>query len=395
MDRREDTMLRDRGAVLTSLGLGIGLMYFLDPERGRRRRALVRDRVAHAARLTRDAAGATRRDVAHRTSGSVAALRGKFRRRPVEDQVLVERVRARLGRIVSHPHAVNVTAADGVVTLRGPILQHEVNRLLSAVARDADVRNIVNELEEHKEPGNIPSLQGGSMPSEPQPDILQRNWSPTTRVMAGSGGVALAVYGASRRTLPGALLAAAGVGLLARAATNLDTRRLTGIGAKRRAVDIQKTITIDAPVDRVFGFWTAYENFPRFMSNVRDVRPSSREGQSHWTVAGPAGVPVEFDAVVSAFVPNEAFAWRTIEGSPVAHAGLIRFEPAGEGQTRVHIRMSYNPPGGWLGHGIAAVFGVDPKRSLDADLVRMKTLIETGHPPHDAARPDDRLSVGP
>jgi uncharacterized membrane protein len=99
---------------------------------------------------------------------------------------------------------------------------------------------------------------------------------------------------------------------------------------------------------------------------------------------------VEFDAEVSAFVPNEAFAWRTIEGAPVAHAGIVRFEPADDGRTRVHIRMSYNPPGGWIGHGVAAAFGADPKRRFDADLVRMKTLIETGRPPHDAAQLDVR-----
>lgn len=231
------------------------------------------------------------------------------------------------------------------MTLRGPILQHEVKPLLNAVERVAGVRDVVNQLEEHKEPGNIPSLQGGSTPAEPQVDILQRNWSPTTRVMAGSSGMALAAYGARRQTIAGALVAAAGVGLLARAATNVEMRRLTGVGGKRRAVDVQKTITIDAPVDQVFAFWTAYENFPRFMSRVLEVRPTTRERQSHWTVAGPAGVPVEFDAEVSAFVPNEAFAWRTIEGSPVAHAGLVRLDPAGDGQTRVHIRMSYNPPG--------------------------------------------------
>jgi hypothetical protein len=237
-------MLQDRGAVLTGVGIGAGLMYFLDPERGRRRRALARDQVAHTARLTRDAAGATGRDMAQRTSGTVASLRSTWRRRPVDDDVLVERVRARLGRVVSHPHAIDVFAADGVVTLRGPILQHEVKPLLNAVDRVSGVCEVISELEEHKEPGNIPSLQGGSTPSEPQPDILQRNWSPTTRVIAGSSGLALAGYGASRRTLPGALLAAAGVGLLTRAATNLDTRRLTGIGAKRRGVDIQKTITM-------------------------------------------------------------------------------------------------------------------------------------------------------
>ena len=70
----------------------------------------------------------------------------------------------------------------------------------------------------------------------------------------------------------------------------------------------------------------------------------------------------------------------------MAHAGLVRFEPAGDGQTRGQIRM--NPPGGWLGHGAAAIFGVDPKRSFDADLARMKTLLETGRAPHDAARRD-------
>lgn len=152
-------------------------------------------------------------------------------------------------------------------------------------------------------------------------------------------------------------------------------------------MDVQKTITIDAPVEQVFGFWTAYENFPRFMSRVLVVRPDSRERRSHWTVAGPAGIPVEFDAEVSALVPNEALAWRTIEGAPVAHAGIVRVEPTGDGRTRVHIRMSYNPPGGWLGHGVAAAFGADPKRSLDADLLRMKTLIETGQAPRDAAQP--------
>jgi uncharacterized membrane protein len=64
-------------------------------------------------------------------------------------------------------------------------------------------------------------------------------------------------------------------------------KRLVGINAGRRAVDIQKTITIDAPVETVYAFWTAYDNFPRFMSRVHDVRPSTREGQSHWTVEGP------------------------------------------------------------------------------------------------------------
>jgi uncharacterized membrane protein len=363
-------------------------MYFLDPERGRRRRARVRDRLAHAAAISGDAAGATGRDVAHRASGVAARVRGTLSRGRVDDRVLAERVRAQLGRLVSHPRALDVDAVDGVVTLRGPILQHEVQGLLNAIERVDGVREVVNALEEHRDARSIPALQGGSTPPGLQEDVWQRQWSPTTRLFTGTTGMALVGYGASRRTVPGVLMAAAGVGLLARAATNLETRRLTGIGARRRAVDVQKTITIDAPVEHVFEFWSTYQNFPRFMSHVLEVRPGTRPSQSHWTVAGPGGIPVEFDSEVSALVPNEMLAWRTIEGSSVAHSGMVRFEPTRDGRTRANVRMSYNPPGGWLGHGVAAVFGVDPKRSLDADLARVKTLLETGRPAHDAAQPD-------
>jgi hypothetical protein len=74
-------MVQGRGTVLTGFGIGASLMYFLDPERGRRRRALVRDQLAHTIRLTRDAAGATRRDVGHRTAGPVASLGSLLRRK--------------------------------------------------------------------------------------------------------------------------------------------------------------------------------------------------------------------------------------------------------------------------------------------------------------------------
>ena len=381
--------MQDRGAVLTGLGLGVGLMYFLDPERGRRRRALVRDRLTHAARVSGDAVGATGRDVAHRTSGAGARIRRLVNRDGrTDDRVLVERVRSQLGRLVSHPHAIRVAASDGIVTLRGPILEAEAPRLLSAVERIRGVRSVTSELEEHAHPGNVPALQGGSTPPGLQPDIWQREWSPTTRLLAGTTGMALAGYGAARRDVPGAVLAAAGVGLTARAATNAELRRLTGIGGGSRAVDVQKTISIDAPVEDLFAFWSEYSNFPKFLSRVLDIRDSSRPGQSHWTVAGPAGAPVEFDTEVSTKVPNQVLGWRTIEGSPVAHAGLVRFEPAGDGRTRVHIRMSYNPPGGWIGHGVAAAFGADPKTSLDEDLVRLKTLFETGRVARDAAQRD-------
>jgi uncharacterized membrane protein len=83
-------------------------------------------------------------------------------------------------------------------------------------------------------------------------------------------------------------------------------------------------------------------------------------------------------------------AWKTAEGSIVGHAGLVRFDPVNPNRTRIQIRLSYNPPGGALAHGVLALFGADPKSRLDEDLVRMKTALETGRRPHDAATESGR-----
>ena len=145
--------MQSRGALVTGLGIGLGigagLMYFLDPERGGRRRAVFRDKTAHVANRGGDALRAARRDLTARTSGTVARVRAAFDGRAVDDRILVERVRAHLGHLVAHPRAVEVTAIDGVVTIRGPILQAEALRLLKALERLRGVRKVINLLQEH------------------------------------------------------------------------------------------------------------------------------------------------------------------------------------------------------------------------------------------------------
>jgi uncharacterized membrane protein len=80
------------------------------------------------------------------------------------------------------------------------------------------------------------------------------------------------------------------------------------------------------------------------------------------------------------------------EGAPSAHAGLVRFESMeGEG-TRAQNACSYNPPGGWLGHGVADAVGVDPKSGLDADLGSLEHAARNGavrqETPHSPASRD-------
>jgi hypothetical protein len=160
----EASMLRSNRALLTGLGLGVGLMYFMDPERGRRRRALVRDKAAHATRICTGTVSATCADLAHRSAGIFARARRLGRHDPVDDDVLVERVRAKLGRLVSYPHAINVKASDGCVHLRGVILESEVPGLVRTISRVSGVRDVVNALDAHPSAARIAALQGHAPP---------------------------------------------------------------------------------------------------------------------------------------------------------------------------------------------------------------------------------------
>src|SRR5437867_2211648 len=101
--------------VATGIGLGAALMYLLDPDRGNRRRAHWRDQAVHAWNRTADALGTTARDAGHRARGLAAETGARLRDEDVPDEVLVKRVRARMGRVVSHPRAVQVAADQGRV----------------------------------------------------------------------------------------------------------------------------------------------------------------------------------------------------------------------------------------------------------------------------------------
>ncbi|HLE62302.1 MAG TPA: SRPBCC family protein, partial [Pyrinomonadaceae bacterium] len=360
-------------------------MYMLDPDRGSRRRALVRDKLASAANTIPNAIGVTARDLSNRAEGLASQVTSLFSSKEVPDEVLVQRVRSKMGRVVSHPHAIQVKADHGRVTLSGPILAREVDDLLAIVSLVTSVTDVDNQLEAHEQADNLPSLQGEGTRPGYRFELMQENWSPTARVLAGVAGGALAAYALSRRDAVSLALGAVGVGLLTRGVTNMEMKRLVGVGAGRRAVEIQKNINIAAPLKDVYEFWCNFENFSGFMSNVREVRDSGN-GRSHWVVSGPAGVSVEWDAMITKQIPNELLAWKSDKGAAVESSGIIHFAPNEDGTTAVDIKLSYNPPAGAIGHVVAMLFGSDPRREMDEDLMRMKSFIETGVQPHDIAQ---------
>jgi uncharacterized membrane protein len=171
--------------------------------------------------------------------------------------------------------------------------------------------------------------------------------------------------------------------LLLRTARNEPLREVQR-RALRGGLEVRKTITIDAPIEQVFATMSHYENFPQFMRNVRSVERHA-DGTSHWQVAGPAGVAVEWDAETTRREPNRLLAWRSLPGSTVQHEGVLRFEPADGRGTRITVRMRYRPPAGPLGHAGAKLFGADAETELEEDLLRLKSALETGRLPRDAA----------
>ncbi len=161
-------------------------------------------------------------------------------------------------------------------------------------------------------------------------------------------------------------------GLVGAIATSLWlARRWSAAG---EGIEVVREMTVDAPVERVYEFWNEFENFPRFMSHVHEVRRIGAD-RTHWVVAGPGGTPVEWDAVVTRRIVNEEIGWRTVEGSLVEHSGSVRFRSAGVGQTRIDVKMTYRPLGGALGHGLATLLGSDPERVIADDLDRLATQL--------------------
>lgn len=134
--------------VLGSVGLGVGLMYFLDPSVGARRRALVRDKARAYWRKTGTFIERTARDARNRTRGLVSEARTQFRGADVpDDTVLEERVRAQLEHAMSHGGTIRVNAHEGRVTLSGPISPSAADKLLETVASVPGVTEVVNRLD--------------------------------------------------------------------------------------------------------------------------------------------------------------------------------------------------------------------------------------------------------
>lgn len=353
--RRTNTVVN----VLAGLAVGALAMYIADPSQGRRRRALLQDKVSSVSHHTSKAMTQTLHHARNRLNGlqaSATRLLSPRQAKPIDDHVLQARVRSRLGRVISNLHDVEVSAHEGIVTLGGQVAAHEQDRLAQLVAA-------------------IPGVEAVRHASHTRARGSLLNGRNTLWVAGAVGTGLLAWYGITRRA-PLGLLGAAGLGLLA-GGTGKRSRRLAAPIAGQ-AVEIEKTIEISATPEAVFDIWSRYENFPYFLSHVVEVRDLGHN-RSHWIMQGHGGAEVEWNSLLTVSERPAKLAWQSESDASVMHHGTVLLTPTEMG-TRVTVKLTWSPPAGSSDEQVAVLLGEDPQCTLDEDLLRMKQFIERGLP---------------
>jgi uncharacterized membrane protein len=350
MDQQQmsDTGL-DLGKWLAGAAAGALLMYMLDPDRGSARRAVTTDKILGMSKQTGSRLSNAWERVGSRFSGAA------------EDTM------------DSASRMASSAKPDGAA---GRSMGATVSRITEAASEALGGRK--------GQVSEVASQAASRMRSAMQ-GMRGGDWAPGMRGSALLGGGLLGLYGLMRRSPLGMVASVAGLALLARSISNQPLRSMLSGQALGQPVDLQKTVHIDAAPEEVYDMWSNYENFPRFMAHVAEVRDLGR-GRSHWRVTGPAGSEFEWDSKLTEESRPHRLAWRSEPGAEIPNAGSVQFEPSRRGGTDVTVRMSYTPPAGMLGHGLASLLGADPKRQMDDDLAHMKALVERGAIPQEAGQ---------
>ena len=168
---------------------------------------------------------------------------------------------------------------------------------------------------------------------------------------------------------------------------------LSSADPKRGPIRVQKSIGIARPPAEVYAFFRKFENLPRFMKHLQEVRENDKRF-SHWVANGPAGTSVEWDAELTQDQENTLISWRSLPGAQVTNSGTVRFEEApAERGTIGHVELSYAPPAGPLGAAVAALFGEAPGQQIEGDLRRLRNIVEAGEIPTTAGQPSGQRSM--
>jgi uncharacterized membrane protein len=195
------------------------------------------------------------------------------------------------------------------------------------------------------------------------------NSEKTLHVVRAMAASALAAYGFKRGGVVGKAVGIVGAGLTASELAAAAGMPLTSSTPR----EVRETVEVTASPEEAYKMWSRFEDFPRFMANVVEVRKTG-DLTSHWVIEGPLGQHIEWDAKTTIDEPGEVIAWRSITAD-IDNSGEVHFERTQRG-TRVLVVMTFGQPIGPIGAVVAKVTGSDPQVLVRRDLRRFKQLIE-------------------
>ena len=134
---------------------------------------------------------------------------------------------------------------------------------------------------------------------------------------------------------------------------------------------VEETIEVNVPVKTAYNQWTQFEEFPRFMSNVQEVKQVD-DTHLRWR-AKVAGQEQEWDAEITEQTPDQRVAWVNTTGS--RNAGVVNFHYLDDSRTKIQVMMEVDPPAGVAGDAADSALGLTAK-SVKGDLERFKEFIE-------------------
>lgn len=130
---------------------------------------------------------------------------------------------------------------------------------------------------------------------------------------------------------------------------------------------VESSITIDVPVATAYEQWSRFEEFPRFMEGVLEVRRLADETHAwKWEIQGHIKESV---SEITLRIPTQRIAWRTISGAETS--GVAAFEALAQNKTQVRLSLKYDPLGEW--DSAEAV-----EERLRSNLNSFKKLLENG-----------------
>jgi uncharacterized membrane protein len=133
---------------------------------------------------------------------------------------------------------------------------------------------------------------------------------------------------------------------------------------------IERSIDVNVPVRTAYNQWTQFEEFPRFMKGVKEVRQLD-DKRLHWS-AEVAGKDEEWDAEITEQTPDQRIAWTSRSGA--WNAGVVTFHELGDNRTRVMLHLEYDPVG--VVENVGDALGFVSAR-VQGDLEQFKAFIES------------------